>query len=103
MSKSVQIMFNSCLLLIEKTLHVRSECVYYSGNFGMFVEDVVMKKLKVGDKVKIPVHDVFHPEAGHVGKVVYISGAAKSVTVKCDRKHNGKTVAFNVALESIDE
>ena len=71
--------------------------------FGMFAEDVLMKKLKVGDKVKIPVHDVFHPEAGHVGKIVYISGDEKTVTVKCDRKHNGKVVAFNVSFESISE
>jgi ribosomal protein L21E len=69
----------------------------------MFAEDVLMAKLKVGDRVKIPVHKVFHAEAGHVGKVVYISADGKTVTVKCDRKHNGKTVAFNVALESISE
>lgn len=62
-----------------------------------------MKKIKVGDRVKIPVHSVFHQETGHVGKVVYISEDEKTVTVKCDRKHNGKTVAFNVTLESISE
>lgn len=53
--------------------------------------------------MKIPVHSVFHQETGHVGKVVYISGDGKTVTVKCDRKHNGKTVAFNVELETIKE
>jgi ribosomal protein L21E len=64
---------------------------------------MLIKKLKVGDRVKIPVHSIFHQETGHVGKVVYISEDGKTVTVKCDRKHNGKTVAFNVALESINE
>ena len=59
-----------------------------------------MTEIKLGDKMKIPVHSVFHQEAGHFGKVVYISEDEKTVTVKCDRKHGGKTVAFNVALES---
>jgi hypothetical protein len=64
----------------------------------MFVEDLLMTDLKIGDKMKIPVHKVFHQEAGHLGKVVYISEDGETVTVKCDRKHNGKTVAFNIAL-----
>ena len=59
-----------------------------------------MTEIKLGDKMKIPVHSVFHQEAGHLGKVVYMSEDGKTVTVKCDRKHSGKTVAFNVALES---
>ena len=58
-----------------------------------------MAKIKVGDKMNIPVHSVFHQEAGHVGKVVYISEDEETVTVKCDRKHGGKTVAFNIALK----
>ena len=63
----------------------------------------MIMKIKVGDRVKIPVHNVFHQEVGHFGKVVYISEDGRTVTVKCDRKHNGKTVAFNVELESISE
>jgi len=63
----------------------------------------LIMKTKVGDRVKIPVHNVFHQEVGHFGKVVYISEDGRTVTVKCDRKHNGKTVAFNVELESISE
>lgn len=59
-----------------------------------------MTEIKLGDRMKIPVHSVFHQEAGHFGKVVYISGDGKTVTVKCDRKHGGKTVAFNLAIES---
>ena len=69
----------------------------------LFGDGMLMKKLKIGDKVKIPVHSVFHQEAGHVGKVVYISEDGKTVTVKCDRKHNGKIVAFNVAIEDIEQ
>ena len=69
----------------------------------MFMEDMLMTKFKVGDRVKIPVHTVFHQEAGHLGKVVYISEDEATVTVKCERKHNGKTVAFNVSFESVKE
>ena len=64
----------------------------------MFAEDMMMTKLKIGDKMQIPVHSMFHQEAGHFGKVVYISEDEETVTVKCDRKHNGKTVAFNISL-----
>jgi hypothetical protein len=63
---------------------------------------MLITKIKLGDKMKIPVHSVFHQEAGHFGKVVYISEDGKTVTVKCDRKHSGKTVAFNVAIDSIE-
>jgi hypothetical protein len=59
---------------------------------------MLMADLKVGDRMQIPVHSVFHQEAGHFGKVVYISEDGETVTVKCERKHNGKTVAFNIAL-----
>ena len=58
-----------------------------------------MADVKLGDKMKIPVHSVLHQEAGHFGKVVYISEDRNTVTVKCDRKHGGKTVAFNIALK----
>ena len=77
--------------------------VAFLATFDMFMEDVLMANLKIGDRVKIPVHKVFHQEAGHFGKVVYISEDGETVTVKCDRKHNGKTVAFNIAFSSIRE
>jgi hypothetical protein len=67
------------------------------------MEDALMANLKIGERVKIPVHKVFHQEVGHFGKVVYISEDGETVTVKCDRKHNGKTVAFNIAFSSIRE
>jgi hypothetical protein len=63
---------------------------------------MLMAEIKLGDKMKIPVHSVFHQEAGHFGKVVYISEDKETVTVKCDRKHGGKTVAFNIALKPRD-
>jgi len=77
--------------------------VAFLATFEMFMEDALMANLKIGDRVKIPVHKVFHQEAGHFGKVVYISEDGETVTVKCDRKHNGKTVAFNIAFSSIRE
>ena len=52
--------------------------------------------------MKIPVHSIFHQESGHIGKVVYISEDEETVTVKCERKHGGKTVAFNLALKPRD-
>jgi len=58
-----------------------------------------MSEFKIGDRMNIPVHSIFHLEAGHVGKVVFISEDGNTITVKCDRKHGGKTVAFNIALQ----
>ena len=77
--------------------------VAFLATFDMFMEDALMANLKIGERVKIPVHKVFHQEAGHFGKVVYISEDGETVTVKCDRKHNGKTVAFNIDFSSIRE
>ena len=65
----------------------------------LFREEMLMAEIQIGDKMKIPVHSVFHQESGHFGKVVYISEDGNTVTVKCDRKHGGKTVAFNIALK----
>ena len=62
-----------------------------------------MTEIKVGDRMMIPVHSVFHQEAGHYGKVVYVSEDGETVTVKCERKHGGKTVAFNVAINPKEE
>lgn len=61
-----------------------------------------MTNVKIGDRMKIPVHSIFHQEAGHVGKIVFISEDGNTVTVKCERKHGGKTVAFNIALQPRD-
>ena len=69
--------------------------------FHEFMEEMFLTKIKVGDRIKIPVHSEFHQEAGHFGKVVYISEDGNTVTVKCDRKHNGKTIAFNISFEPL--
>ena len=61
-----------------------------------------MSNVKIGERMKIPVHSIFHQESGHVGKIVFISEDGNTVTVKCDRKHGGKTVAFNIALQPRD-
>jgi len=66
-------------------------------------EEMLMAEIQIGDKMNIPVHSVFHQEAGHIGKVVYISDNGNIITVKCDRKHGGKVVAFNVALKPKEE
>jgi hypothetical protein len=57
-------------------------------------------RIKVGDKMEIPAHKVMHPEAGHMGKVVYISEDEKTVTIQCDKKHDGKTVSLKVRINS---
>jgi len=67
------------------------------------MEEPSIPKIDVGDHIKIPVHKVFHPETGHIGKVVHISPDRKTVTVKCEQKHAGKTVAFNIAYNATAE
>ena len=50
--------------------------------------------------MEIPVHNVMHPEAGHVGKVVYVSEDEETVTIQCDKKHDGKTLSLKVRINS---
>jgi hypothetical protein len=57
-------------------------------------------KMKIGDKVKIPSDARFHPERGHSGKVVWIAEDEKSVAIKCDRRHNGKTSVFLMEINT---
>jgi hypothetical protein len=56
--------------------------------------------IKIGDRMEIPVHIVLHKEAGHFGKVVYIDEEGKTVTIQCDKKHDGKTVSVKVRINS---
>ena len=58
----------------------------------------MITEIKFGDKMKIPADNEFHPEHGHSGKVVWISEDRKTVAIKCERKHNHKTVAFMVRI-----
>jgi hypothetical protein len=56
--------------------------------------------VEIGDKVKIPADGKFHPEHGHVGKVVWISEDEKTVAIQCEKRHNGKTSVFLVKNNS---
>jgi len=51
---------------------------------------VLIKEIKVGDTVKIPVDERSHPEGGHFGKCVWISEDGITVAVQCGKSHNGK-------------
>jgi len=53
-------------------------------------------QIKIGDKMKIPADEKFHPERGHGGKVVWISEDEKTVAIQCEKRHNGKTSVFLV-------
>ncbi|MEJ2244252.1 MAG: hypothetical protein P8X87_06995 [Candidatus Bathyarchaeota archaeon] len=76
-----------------------SKCLIVNSINLMLVRmEQAMAELKIGDRMKIPVHSVFHQEAEHYGIIVYISEDKETVTVKCEHKHGGKTVAFNIAL-----
>jgi hypothetical protein len=57
-------------------------------------------RIKIGDKMKIPAHKVLHPETGHIGEIVYVSVDGKTVTIKCEKKHDGKTVSLKVGINS---
>jgi hypothetical protein len=50
--------------------------------------------------MKIPAHMVFHKESGHSGKVVYVSEDGNTVTIQCDKKHEGKIVSLKVRINS---
>jgi hypothetical protein len=44
----------------------------------MFTEEMLMTEIKIGDRMKIPGHAMFHPESGHFGKVVYLDENGKT-------------------------
>ena len=50
--------------------------------------------------MKIPVNQKFHPEYGHSGKVVYISEDRKTVTIQCEKKHDGKVISVMIEINS---
>lgn len=58
------------------------------------------KEIKVGDRVKIPANKKIHPEEGHFGVCVWISKDGKSVAIRCERSHEGKTTIFMVEINS---
>ena len=57
-------------------------------------------EIKIGDKMKIPADNEFHPERGHLGKCVWISEDEKTVAIQCERRHNGKKVVFMLKINS---
>jgi len=50
--------------------------------------------------MKIPEDGKFHPEHGHVGKVVWISEDEKTVAIQCEKRHNNKISVFLVENNS---
>ena len=61
---------------------------------------MLITEIKIGDKMKIPANQKFHPEYGHSGKVVWISEDGKTVAIQCERRHNGKKAVFMVKINS---
>jgi len=61
---------------------------------------MLITEIKIGDKMKIPAANKFHPEYGHFGKVVWISEDRKTVAIQCERRHNGKQVVFTMKINS---
>lgn len=54
------------------------------------MKDALIMGIKIGDKVKIPADEKFHPEAGHFGICVWISEDGRIVALQCERSHHGK-------------
>jgi hypothetical protein len=61
---------------------------------------MLIMEIKIGDKMKIPADQKFHPEYGHSGEVVWISENGKTVAIQCERRHNGKKVVLMVRINS---
>ena len=57
-------------------------------------------EIKIGDKMKIPADNEFHPEGGHFGKCVWISENGKTVAIKCETSHNHRHPVFMVKINS---
>jgi hypothetical protein len=61
---------------------------------------MLITEIKIGDEMKIPADQKFHPEYGHSGKVVWISEDRKTVAIQCEKRHDGKKVVFMVKPHS---
>jgi hypothetical protein len=61
---------------------------------------MLITEIKIGDRMKIPADGKFHPEAGHFGKVVWISEDGETVAIQCERSHHGKNTVFIVKINS---
>ena len=61
---------------------------------------MLIAKIKIGDRMKIPADTGIHPEAGHFGKVVWISEDGKTAAIVCERSHHGKKTVFIAKINS---
>jgi hypothetical protein len=61
---------------------------------------MLITEIKIGDEMKIPADQKFHPEHQHSGKVVWISEDGKTVAIQCEKRHDGKKVVFMVKINS---
>jgi hypothetical protein len=61
---------------------------------------MLITEIKIGDRMKIPADQRIHPEAGHFGKVVWISEDGETVAIQCERSHHGKNTVFIVKINS---
>jgi len=61
---------------------------------------MLITEIKIGDRMKIPADNKFHPEEGHFGKVVWISENGNTVAIQCKRLHNRKNVVFMMEINS---
>ena len=61
---------------------------------------MLITEIKIGDKMKIPADQKFHPKYGHSGKVVWISEDGKNVMIQCEKRHNGKEIALMLRINS---
>ena len=59
-------------------------------------------RIELGGNMKIPTDGKFHPEAGHIGKCVWISEDGKTAALQCEKSHKGKTMVFIVKINSGD-
>jgi hypothetical protein len=66
----------------------------------MFAGETLITEIKIGDGMKIKVRYKFDLEYGHSGKVVYISEDGKTVTVQCEKKHDGKLISVMMKINS---
>ena len=62
---------------------------------------MLITEIKIEDRMKIPADGKFHPEHGHLGKVVWISQNEKTVAIQCEKRHQGKkNTVFLVKINS---
>jgi hypothetical protein len=61
---------------------------------------MLITKIKIGDRMRIPADKGIHPDRGHFGKVVWISEDGKTVAIQCERSHHGKKTVFTVKINS---